>query len=100
MKSLAIWIVLSAGVCWGQQTSSTAVTSPGVVEVGPIPPAPLKCGKYQTFEPTHMVGCGNMACSIPDRCADNLHTLTEKEWQDLQAEIKTLRTAISQQIRK
>lgn len=51
-------------------------------------PAPLKCGKYQ-----HLVSSGENTCyidtrtgkckDIPDRCEDDLHTVTEKEWQAL-----------------
>ena len=45
-------------------------------------PAPLKCGKYEEFEPAHSVGTANlMATTIPDRCVPILHTLTEKDWQ-------------------
>jgi len=65
-------------------------------------PKPLKCGKYQ-----HVVHedayCGGSACkgngpcvSIAvchpevNECADDMHPLTEKEWQELMQRIKVL----------
>ncbi len=104
MKSLAIWIVLCVG-CWGQQVYiSPSAGKPETIIKGKweTVPAPLKCGKYEHVDP----GVCHASSKDPDvicdkpHCAPDLHTVTEKEWQELQAELKTLRTAILQQIRK
>lgn len=67
---------------------------------------PLKCGKYQHVE--HWSGrCGpqpnqcdpdSTICAAaaictsvpPDHCADDLHVVTESEWQDLKEHVRTL----------
>ena len=78
------------------------------------PPVPLKCGKYQHVERaspkiiwdsvTSRSGnevCGGFhsedgsfyvrnMCISENSCADDMHTLTEKEWQELMARLKAL----------
>lgn len=57
---------------------------------------PLKCGKYQHVEPAHMdcsLSTGTIAtCDlfVPERCADDVHVLTEREWQELIARLEKL----------
>lgn len=61
--------------------------------------SPLKCGKYEHVE--HWEGsCGPapkecltcLACwpVPPDRCAPDLHAVTEKEWQELMKRMNDL----------
>ena len=56
---------------------------------------PLKCGKYQHVEPSRL-GCavgddvGYCDRIIPAQCADDMHMVTEREWQDLAARMKVL----------
>lgn len=60
-----------------------------------VPTKPLVCEKYQHLEPDHM-GCTSMALMvegdlvIPAGCVDDVHWLTEREWQKLMARIKKL----------
>ena len=61
-----------------------------------VPTKPLVCKKYQHLEPEH-IGCtsnGTIATScdwvIPAGCVDDVHWLTEREWQELMARIKKL----------
>ena len=80
MKLATLWLMmfLAGGCAWGQ---STAITSPGVVQVGPTPPAPLKCGKYEhvahSLKPMCYENCWT------HWCATDIYTLSEKEWRDL-----------------
>jgi hypothetical protein len=57
-------------------------------------PPELRCGKYQHLVPDHLESCstGSLGCleHIPDRCADDLHTVTEREWAELQERLKKL----------
>jgi hypothetical protein len=68
-------------------------------------PTPLKCGKYQhvQYTPEH---CANtcppdgMSCTasclyVPavDSCVDDMHMVTEREWQEILARLKALETA-------
>lgn len=66
-------------------------------------PAPLKCGKYEYLEPAHYGDscehmemtpsgtlCAGIGMQLPDRCVPILHTLTEKDWQELMARLKAL----------
>ena len=52
------------------------------------------CGKYQHLEPTGIVGwvsCrhGEKCVAYPDnRCVDDMHTVTEREWQELMERLK------------
>ena len=52
--------------------------------------AQLKCGKYQHVE--HWTGfCASMCSAIPpDTCVDDMHEVTEHEWQDLTQRVKQL----------
>ena len=54
-------------------------------------PKPLVCGKYQHVEsvsPCGHIKCGRdeaCMCAKPneDACVDDMHTLTEREWQEI-----------------
>ena len=86
MKSLPTWIVLmGVGVGWGQQTSGCFVGADG--KCAHDQPAPLKCGKWQhvvhwpaTCDALHVQGC--LPAPI-DVCANDMHSVTEKEYQSL-----------------
>jgi hypothetical protein len=60
----------------------------------PEPQLTLRCGKYQHLVPDHFENCSTVLIGcwehIPDRCADDLHTVTEREWQELQERLKKL----------
>jgi len=60
--------------------------------------APLKCGKYQHLDMAP-IWCGDSYPSTchPPQCADDLHIVTEREWQDLMDEIKWERQIREQQ---
>lgn len=91
MKLLIALLML--GVCaWGQQAAPIPVMQ-HKVEV-----APLKCGQYQHVY--HWPGrCGPAPCDDsgcyavcypppPDKCVDDMHEVTEREWQHLTDAIK------------
>jgi len=65
-----------------------------VAGTAPDSPKPLKCGKYQTFVPAHKEDCSNSmyGCwkDVPDTCVDNIHMLTEAEFQALIGRIRAL----------
>lgn len=58
---------------------------------------PLKCGKYQHIESPH-VECskgGNgtpVFCDtwVPEQCSDDIHIVTEREWQELMDRLRKL----------
>jgi hypothetical protein len=59
--------------------------------------AQTKCTKYQHFVAAHqencdtnMIGCSR---SVPDQCVDDVHWLTEAEYQDLLARVKAVEDA-------
>ena len=65
---------------------------------GKIPePAPLKCGKYQHVQ-TWKADCdvfqaqGCLKVDTP-YCADDMHSVTEREWQEIMARLKKLEKA-------
>ena len=58
----------------------------GQVKAEPTP-TPLKCGKYQHIDQSCYADMSNGGC-LPLRCVDDLHTVTEKEWQDLQERLR------------
>ncbi len=75
---------MASAVCWGQE-------KPCIIG-GPehkhphdcfMQPASLKCGKYEEFQPSHAEETNLAAVIVPDRCVPILHTVTEKEWQEL-----------------
>jgi len=57
-------------------------------------PKPLKCGKYERLAPITTPCVRNMynsECEVLGyRCEDQMHPLTEKEWQELMARLKAL----------
>lgn len=66
-----------------------------------------KCGKYQHLEPAptyfggHYIddGKGHLTL-VPEpqsMCVDDMHTVTEREWQNLQARLKRLEEKKSRQ---
>ena len=109
MKLLSILLLLSAGGCVGQQPCSDCKLPSWVPEskvtavIVPDPqPAPLKCGKYEhvvhelahcenTCSPDSWI-CNSSCKAIPERsyCAPDLHTVTEREWQELLERLKAL----------
>lgn len=60
------------------------------------PPRPLKCGPYQHLEVTRCSGEYLKCFGIPydGRCVDDLHTVTENEWFDLQERLKRLEDVV------
>jgi hypothetical protein len=54
-------------------------------------PEPLKCGKYQHAEYPSM-WCGDTGTCFMPRCVDDMHWITEREWQELMARLKALET--------
>lgn len=90
MKRIAL--LLAVVMCGGLSAQTT--------------PKPLQCGKYQHIQ--HWAArCGpspdmcdseSMVCEAvsictpppPDQCVPNLHTVTEREWQELMARLKAL----------
>lgn len=112
MKLLGLAVLTMAGVGWGQSFPPMS-TAPGCAHYAPgekhlpnVPAcAPLKCGKWQHVE--HWEGvCGpsdpsgatitstnaNFICAAlpPDHCADDMHQVTEREWQELNERLKKL----------
>jgi hypothetical protein len=81
---LAIAALMLASVCAAQD---------GIPK---LPPdlAPIACGKYQHFESGYMrwasETCYDCFQHVPDRCLDDLHTVTEREWVELMARLKAL----------
>ena len=102
MKYLSILLLLSAGVCVGQQPTCTVNASsadPNSNSVKCEPqPAPLKCGKYEHPEATDCNTCDPKIhictlmnyINVPAHCAPDLHTVTEREWQELMERLKKL----------
>ncbi len=69
-------LILGVGMAWGQKPAPNEM------------PVPLKCGKYQ-----HLV------VALPnDFCVDNLHTVTEKEWQETQKKIACMQEWIQRTV--
>lgn len=83
-------ILLSALIMCGALNAQTA-------------PKPLKCGKYQHVKYGNTCEPGE-TCKVNDpihkhwarSCADNLHTVTEREWQELMARLKWLEESSQQ----
>ena len=97
MTKLGVLILLLASATWGQMPCAGGVLSKNDAiafqQKKAIQVTPLKCGKYQHVE---QVGgwstCGQNACwSEPyDSCVDDMHMVTEREWQELQTRLKAL----------
>ncbi len=74
------------------------ISSPSQGEIDAMNKKPLKCGKYQHLETYavcnkpngQMCPIGYGMESYHDRCVDDLHTVTEKEWQELMSRLKKL----------
>ena len=86
------WLNPQDGKCYGVSTDSPGNGSS---------PAPLKCGKYQhEITPRgqhdcHVVNGNLIQCTEdPPVCADDMHVVTEREWQELKAHIRTLESLI------
>src|ERR1700678_3472801 len=101
-RFLIITILVLCGCGAWAQTKQTIIVS----AILPAPPQqpPLKCGQYQHVY--HWLGtCGpvpsnvNSSCYAvctpppPDRCVDDMHEVSEREWQDLMARLKTLESS-------
>lgn len=66
------------------------------------PAKPIRCEKYQHVEhhPAYSSGlpCDGGACpavaifhpALPDSCADDMHRITERDWQEVLSRIETL----------
>ena len=108
----ALFLGMAGGV-WGQQSVTLTCPSEGgpngcvinkdgkgmhCTDKAIVAPAPLKCGKYEHVEygtlrcPHNGQGLPKDVCewSTDDRsyCADNMHSVTEKEWQHLSDAMK------------
>jgi hypothetical protein len=94
-----LWIVLISACACAQQPNPQ-----------PAPSAPLQCGKYQHVE--HWPGrCGpapsqcdseSIICSAvavcspppPDKCVDDVHEVTEAEWQQTMANTEAIKRSL------
>ena len=94
MKTLVIWLMLCAG-CWGQQLNGITAEK-GIQQPAPQV-APLKCGKYEHVESVYSQLTG---FKLRDTCAPDMHTLTEKEWQDLMQRIAWLAEVQAQLVKE
>jgi hypothetical protein len=88
---IALLTLLFAYPTWGQQGIAN-----GLIFSGPATEAKpaLVCDQYQHLVPAHnedcstnMIGCSR---SVPDKCVDDMHLITEREWQALMARLKAL----------
>lgn len=89
-------IALLSAAAFGQQCKPAGDVDCGkLMGAKPAVKAPLKCGQYQHEQKTP-AGCANVcdesetACeaiclSVPatDQCVDDIHFVTEKEWQNI-----------------
>ncbi len=82
---LVLAVLLMGGIAWGQTIHAPA--KPPYHQIGEDL-KPLKCGKYQHEMAAFY--CDECLAWIPAHCADDLHTVTEEEWQKLQERIKKL----------
>lgn len=92
----AVMIALACVPVMGQVGASNTVYPPSK----PVPV--LQCPKYQHQQHTaaHCANtclpdatfCTSQCTFVPDddRCVDDTHTVTEREWQDLMARLKAL----------
>jgi hypothetical protein len=76
----------------------------------PAPPKPLHCGKYQHVD--HWPGvCGPAPCDEktgvctamctpppPDKCVDDLHPVTEREWQETMERLAAMEKYIEESV--
>ena len=98
---IAALMVGMAGGVWAQDSAIIISDKPGCTHYGPndkhlpnVPeckPAPLKCGKYEHVETVpdkNYVGWGMHA--VKDACKPDMHSVTEKEWQELMARLGKL----------
>lgn len=110
MKSALIAILMLGVQAWGQSATEpipaghkcTSWAGNLCLSIAPI--APLKCGKYQHVENPIENMCArlspkdqnqNFLCTAPanhvvDVCADDMHSVSEREWQELMARLKAL----------
>lgn len=91
---LAIFLLMAVSA-WGQQTQPVGVMQNKTS-------VPLQCGKYQHVEsPAPM--CGDSVYFGPDGklvsscfapyCVDDMHLVTEREWQELMERLSKLEKA-------
>lgn len=106
MKSIVLLLAMGMGA-WGQQQSTCSAGHETWTEAGgwchanpkeriPVAkPAPLKCGKWQhvasdSYEIVpRLKGSGYINREVVT-CADDIHPLTEREWQELMARLRKL----------
>lgn len=107
-KLIGIAILMMASVGWGQTICSKTPNDNCTVLSGNVTTAivttvaaPLKCWKYQHVEwrscpPEQQIctlsGIPACYCNVqqPSYCADDLHTVTEREWQELMERLKEM----------
>jgi hypothetical protein len=89
---LSIVLLCCATACWGQQAEGHGCLSSE--HCFDKAPAPLKCGKYQHVEAVQsLCPCDKNGCTcLPPtaKCAPDLHTVTEKEWQELNEQLRLM----------
>ena len=64
--------------------------SPGVINIGPVDPV---CPKYEYWMPAHLNGDEKQS---PGRCVEEIHFITEREWQALMLRIEALEKKAAQ----
>jgi len=106
MRQFAVLtMMLMIGCAAGAQTFSQPTCPPGLVCDGKTgKPIPLQCPKYQHEQYT-APHCANtcdsygtctaqcLSVAASDTCVDDMHTVTEREWQDLIARLKVVEKA-------
>ena len=91
MKYLALLLLLA---CAGLNAQNISVTSS--TGAPKFIPKPLQCGKYQHEVPEHDEDCSTGGVGgvcfrhVEAYCVDDIHTVTEREWQELMARLKAL----------
>jgi hypothetical protein len=104
MKAI-IGILIFAAACGAQQPWVQPTFVQNAQTQAQSPPV-LKCGKYQHVD--HWPGqCGPSHCDLssqvctaecssppPDKCVDDMHPVTKREWQELMAKLKRLESIV------
>jgi hypothetical protein len=105
MKAI-IGILIFAAACGAQQGTGTSLTicpaGQALASVKGEWKCQLVCGKYQHVDHWPSA-CGPAPCDEktgvctaicapppPDKCVDDLHVVTEREWQEIQADLQKL----------
>lgn len=105
MKIAVVLFSLVLSGCAYSQSIPIASDSPNIGSAIYSVPADI-CPQYQHMD--HWAGhCGPASCDAtgsicttecafpsPDRCVDDMHIVTEKEWQSLQGELKNINSVL------